>query len=307
MSSPEPIYIAGPTAVGKSEVAVEVAVRVGGEIVSADAFQVYRGLDVLTAKPDAAALARVRHHLIGEVSLRETFDVAQFRALAEARMAEIAGRGRVPVIVGGTGLYVRALTHGLAELPGADAELRAQLERRPLAELVAELARLDPEARIDFQNPRRVVRALEVCLLTGKPFSSFREQAEPAQPVRGVVLTRQREELRLLIDRRTEQMFAAGVVEEVRAAGEVSATAAQAIGFGEIRALIRGEIGEAECIARIAQQTRQYAKRQMTWFRRERHLVPVEIDDDEPAAETARRIASQASAFSITSSVPSSQ
>lgn len=278
MSSPSPIYICGPTAVGKSDIAAEVAARLGGEVVSADAFQVYRGLDLLTAKPDAATLSRAPHHLIGDVPLGEVFDVARYRTLAEARIAEIAARGRVPVIAGGTGLYVRALTHGLAELPCADSALRVRLENQPLEELAAELRRLDPDARLDFQNPRRVVRALEVCLLTGRPFSSFREQADPARPVRGVVLVRPREELCARIDRRTERMFAVGVVEEVRAAGEVSTTAAQAIGFREIHALLRGEIDERECIARIQQQTRQYAKRQMTWFRRERHFTPVPAD-----------------------------
>jgi tRNA dimethylallyltransferase len=290
MPAPEPIYVTGPTAVGKSEIAVEVALRFGGEVVSADAFQVYRGLDVLTAKPDPAALARVPHHLIGEVPLDETFDAARFRALAAARIADIVARGRVPVVVGGTGLYVRALTHGLADLPGADATLRAQLENQPLEELAAELRRLDPDARIDFQNPRRVVRALEVCLLTGRTFSSFREQAAPAQPVRGVAVTRGREELYARIDRRTEQMFAAGVIEEVRAVGEVSATAAQAIGFREIRALLRGEMNEAVCIAAIQQQTRQYAKRQMTWFRRERHFASLEVAPMESPRSTAERI-----------------
>ncbi len=292
MSSPAPITIVGPTGVGKSDVAVEVAERLGGEIVGADAFQVYRGLDLLTAKPDAAALARVPHHLIGEMPLSETFDVARYRSLAEARIAEIAARGRVAVIVGGTGLYVRALTHGLADLPGADATLRAKLEDRPLDELVAELSQLDPEAvaRMDLKNPRRVVRALEVCLLTGKPFSGFREQTAPAQPVRGVFLTRGRDELCARIDARTAAMFAAGVVGEVRGAAEVSATAAQAIGFREIQALLRREIGEAECVAHIRQQTRQYAKRQMTWFRRESHFTPLLLADAEPADVVAQRV-----------------
>jgi len=292
MPALETIFIVGPTGCGKSAVAVEVAKRVGGEIVGADAFQVYRGLDVLTAKPDAGALAQVPHHLIGEIPRSDTFDVARFRALAEERIAEIAARGLVPVVAGGTGLYVRALTHGLAELPGADAELRARLEAQPLEELAAELQRRDPEAQIDFKNPRRVVRALEVCLLTGKPFSSFREQAEPTRPIRGVVLVRDREQLQARINRRTVEMFASGVAEEVRGAGEVSATAAQAIGFREIQAMLRGEIGEAECVAQIQQQTRQYAKRQMTWFRREKHFATVDVAEDETAGGIAERVVS---------------
>ncbi len=292
MRTLEPIYIVGPTAVGKSDVAAEVAWRVGGEVVNADAFQVYRGLDLLTAKPGAEILARVRHHLIGEIGLEETFDVARFRVRAEEVIAEIVAGGSVPVVVGGTGLYVRALTHGLADLPGADPAIREELERRTLEELVEELERLDPvaAAQIDRKNPRRVIRAVEVCRLTKRPFSAFRAQAEPLRPVRGVVLVREREELNARIDRRTEQMVAAGVIDEVRAAGEVSATAAQAIGFREIQALLRGEIEREECVVRIQQQTRQYAKRQMTWFRRETHFEVLALAGEVSVEEAARRV-----------------
>ncbi|MEQ1860262.1 MAG: tRNA (adenosine(37)-N6)-dimethylallyltransferase MiaA [Chthoniobacteraceae bacterium] len=292
----EPIFIAGPTASGKSDVAVAVAEHLGGEIVGADAFQVYRGLDLLTAKPDAATLARVPHHLIGEIPLSETFDVALYRTLAEARIADIASRNRVPVIVGGTGLYMRALTHGLAELPPADPALRAQLEARALDDLVAELDRLDPTAQLDRKNPRRVLRALEVCLLTGKPFSSFREQARPARAFRGVLLTRERAGLYSRINQRTEQMFAAGVVDEVRAVGEISATTAQAIGLREIKALLRGELTEPESIASIQQQTRNYARRQLTWFRRETHFTPLLVADGESSEAIAARLLASISA-----------
>jgi len=294
-SPAEPLYLVGPTAVGKSDIAVELALRVGGEIVGADAFQLYRGLDLLTAKPDAATLARVPHYLIGVIPGSERCDVARYRELALPVLAEIAARGRVPIVVGGTGLYVRALTHGLADLPSADASLRAELEARPLEDLVAQLETLDPEAaaRIDRQNPRRVIRAVEVCLLTGRPFSSFRAQTEPLQSVRGVLLDRDREDLYARIEQRTEAMFAAGVVEEVRTAGELSATAEQAIGYREISGLLRGEISEADCIAQIQQQTRNYAKRQLTWFRRETYFAPVKIGAGESAAAIAERIFAQ--------------
>jgi tRNA dimethylallyltransferase len=283
--------IAGPTACGKSALAAEVALRCDGEIVGADAFQVYDGLDILTAKPARELRERVPHHLIGCVPLALRFDVAQYRALALAAIRAIAARGRLPVVVGGTGLYFRSLTHGLADLPQADAALRAELSALPLAELQQRYKRLDPAGaeRIDMQNPRRLVRAIEVCELTGRPFSSFREwpategspggspshargaarEGEaPAEP-RGVLLGRSREELYRRIDARVVAMFGAGVVEEVRACGEVGATAAQAIGFREIKALLRGEISKADCIAAIQQATRRYAKRQLTWFRRE--------------------------------------
>ena len=168
--------ILGPTAVGKSDIAAAVAERCGGEIVSADAFQVYAGLDLLTAKPTAEVRARVRHHLVGEIPLTQSWDVAQWLDAARSRIAEIHARGHVAIVAGGTGLYIRALTRGLADLPPASPELRAELEAQPLAELARRLAELDPEgaSRIDLKNPRRVVRALEVCLLTQRPFSSFR-------------------------------------------------------------------------------------------------------------------------------------
>ena len=289
--------IAGPTAVGKSAVAVAVAERCGGEIVGADAFQIYRGLDLLTAKPSAELRARVPHHLIGEIPLSQSFDVAQYLRATRARLTEIRARGRVPIVVGGTGLYLRSLTHGLADLPGADAQLRADLESQPSAELQRRLAELDPAGatQIDLQNPRRVIRALEVCLLTGRPFSSFREQWAATPPgVRGIVLTLDRETLNARIDRRTEAMFADGVVEEVRACGDTGPTAGQTLGLREIRAHLAGESSRAGCIAAIQLATRRYAKRQMTWFRRETFLQPADVASISDLGQLAESLARQA-------------
>ena len=272
--------ILGPTAVGKSDIAVAVAERCGGEIVSADAFQVYVGLDILTAKPSAELRSRVAHHLIGEVPLSQSWDVAQWCAVARSKIAEIHARGRVAVVVGGTGLYNRALTRGLAELPAASPAVRAELAVVPLAELQRRLAELDPAAfrSIDLKNPRRVIRALEVCVLTGRPFSSFREQWSAASSGwRGIVLTRDRDELCARIDRRTEEMFTAGVVEEVRAIGEVGLTASQTLGLREIRAHLTGGVTKGDCITAIQLATRHYAKRQMTWFRKETDFRAVDI------------------------------
>lgn len=282
MANPAPNHffiIAGPTAVGKSELAVAVAERCGGEIVSADAFQIYAGLDLLTAKPSTTLRARVPHHLIGEIPLTHAFDVAQFLALASGRIGEIRERGRIPIVVGGTGMYVRALTHGLADLPSADAALRGQLETQTTADLCAQLAVRDPAAyaQIDRQNRRRVIRALEVCLLTGQPFSSFREQWQAAPRVRGVVLQRDRPELHERINQRTHEMFAEGAVEEVRVAGAIGPTASQTLGWREMQAMLAGTLSREACIAAIQQATRQYAKRQITWFRRESHLGAVEL------------------------------
>jgi tRNA dimethylallyltransferase len=278
--------VAGPTGVGKSELAVELAERCNGEIVGADAFQVYQGLDLLTAKPSAALRARIPHHLIGEIPISETFDVAKYLALADVRLREIRARGRQPLIVGGAGLYIRALTRGLAELPPANAGLRAEFEAEPLAKLQARLRELDPTAAltIDLANPRRVVRALEVCLLTGRPFSSFREQwnETPDHPI-GVVLLRDRDDLYARINRRVDEMFAADVVEEVAALRACGPTAAETLGLREIQRYIAGEITQVACAEQIKQATRRYAKRQLTWFRRETSLKPIDLLPESPA------------------------
>jgi len=277
--------IAGPTAVGKSEIAVALAERCGGEIIGADAFQIYQGLDRLTAKPSAELRARVPHHFVGEIPLTQGFDVAQYLALARQRIAEVRARGHLPIIVGGTGLYIRALTRGLADLPPADADLRAKLARQTLAELQQQYSALDPAgfAQIDHQNARRLVRAIEVCLLTSRPFSSFREQwREPTACYHGIVCERPRPELNARIDERTDRMFRDGVEDEVRNCGPIGPTAAQTLGLEHIRKLLRGELDRKECIAAIQQATRRYAKRQMTWLRREMRLTPIDlsIDDD---------------------------
>jgi tRNA dimethylallyltransferase len=222
----------------------------------------------------------VPHHLVGVIPLMQSFDVAQYLRLAQERIDAIRGRGRIPIVAGGTGLYLRALTHGLADLPSGDPTLRAQLELQSTGELVRQLAELDPVAheQVDLQNRRRVVRALEVCMLTGRPFSSFRGQWDaPSVKATGVVLNRPREELHARINQRTEAMFAAGVVDEVRATGEIGPTACQTLGWREINALLTGAMSQAECVQAIQQTTRQYAKRQLTWFRREPHLEWVEI------------------------------
>ncbi len=272
-----PFFLLGPTAVGKSALAVELAERIGGEIVGADAFQIYAGLDVLSAKPSPESRARVPHHLIGEVPLTASFDVAQWLARARECVADIAARGRVPILCGGTGLYVRAFTHGLAPLPGADAELRASLEKEPLDALAARLLSLDPASTVDLRNPRRVIRALEVCILTGRPFSSFRSEWSGEVTPRGFIVTRPREELHAAIEARTRTMFAAGVVDEGAALCEISTTAAQMLGLAEIREHLAGRITREQCIEAIALATRQYAKRQLTWFRRERAFAWLDL------------------------------
>jgi tRNA dimethylallyltransferase len=271
-------FIVGPTATGKSDLAADVAHEVGAEIVSADAFQIYRGLDLLTAKPDISTLAKASHHLIGTTPLYEEMNAEKYRRVASRTIDEIQSRGRLAIVVGGSGLYIKALTHGLARLPESDPKLREKLNAMSLDELRSRLTQLDSEAagKIDMKNRRRVVRALEICLLTGKPASAQAKERAVAA-ARGVFVFRDREELYARINRRVERMFEDGVIEEVRAAGEVSATASQMIGFREIRQLLDGKMSISQCIAAIQQATRRYAKRQLTWFRRQTNFSPLNL------------------------------
>jgi tRNA dimethylallyltransferase len=288
-------FIVGPTATGKSDLAADLAREIGAEIVSADAFQIYCGLDLLTAKPDASTLAAVPHHLIGTARLHQEMNAEKYRRAASRALDEIHSRGKVAIVVGGSGLYIKALTHGLAPVPEFDPKLREALNTLSLGELHARLAELDPEATriIDMKNRRRVVRAVEICLLTGKPASTLRKQSAGAEEDRrsrtspklpqsapaatSVFVFRDREELNARINQRVEVMFEKGVIEEVRAAGEVSSTASQMIGFREIRQLLKGEVSISQCIAEIQQATRRYAKRQLTWFRRQTNFLPLNL------------------------------
>jgi tRNA dimethylallyltransferase len=283
------IFIVGPTAVGKSAVAIELAVRLGAEIVSADSMQVYRGMDIGTAKIKG-------QHLVDVCNVSEPFDVKQFVKLVE----EVLGSG-VPVIVcGGTGMYVRALRHGLFEGPGRDAKLRERLENMPVGELFEELQRLDPAtaAKIDRFNPRRLVRALEVFHATGKPISELQKQWDQAPSTKHQApvfcLTRDRADLVERIERRIDEQIADGWVDEVRRLMEQgierNPTAMQAAGYKEFVAHLRGELTLPAAVALIKTRTRQLAKRQMTWFRKEPDLIWLAVGRDEPPAETATRI-----------------
>jgi len=278
-------FIVGPTATGKSEIAADVAREAGAEIVSADAFQIYRGLDLLTAKPEAPTLAKASHHLIGVVPLTEEMNAEKYRRDAMRAIEEINSRGKLAIVVGGSGLYIKALTHGLAPLPESDPKLREKLNAMSLDNLRAQLVELDPEAakKIDIKNRRRLVRALEICLITGKPASEVvagvGDSGRPESIIRtkGVFVFRDRDELYQRINQRVETMFARGVIEEVRTAAETSATASQMIGLREIRELLSGKKSLPQCIAEIQQATRRYAKRQLTWFRRQSNFLPLNL------------------------------
>ena len=270
------LIIGGPTASGKTAVALAVAEACGGEIIGADAFQLYRGLSLLTAQPSPQERRRVPHHLVGEFDLGETLDVTRYLQVVREKIRQIRAADRVSILVGGTGLYIRTVLFGLAEgLPSPDAALRHELESRPLEALQNQLKELDPQAalEVDLQNPRRVIRALEVCLQSGRLFSSFRHDRTWVGSPLGIWLARPRSELHTRIEARTAQMFADGVVEEVRGAlSGIGQTAGQVIGLKPIVEQIEGRMTQIESRAAIVQATRQYAKRQETWFRKEAAL-----------------------------------
>ena len=278
-------FIVGPTATGKSELAADVARGAGAEIVSADAFQIYRGLDLLTAKPEARPVAKAPHHLIGIVPLGEEMNAEKYRRDATRAIEEINSRGKPAIVVGGSGLYIKALTHGLAPLPESDPKLREKLNAMSLDDWHSQLCELDPETarKIDLKNRRRVVRALEICLITGKPASEVvagvGDSGRPGLsiPATGVFVFRDRNELYERINQRVKAMFEKGVIEEVRAAAVTSATASQMIGLREIRELLAGKKSLPQCIAEIQQATRRYAKRQLTWFRRQSNFLPLNL------------------------------
>jgi tRNA dimethylallyltransferase len=272
MTDPQGVFfIVGPTATGKSEIAAKVAATLGAEIVSADAFQIYRGLDLLTAKPETGTLAKVPHHLIGTMLIMEEMSVAKFRERALVAISEIHSRGKLAIVVGGSGLYIKALTHGLSSAPAADPDLRAGLNELSLHDLQEKLLGLDPEAgnKIDVKNRRRLVRAIEVCLLSEQKTLGQRKEWESNVGTNGVFVFRERDEIYERINRRVEAMFENGVIEEARNAGAMSETASKMIGLREIRELLDGKMSILQCAAAIQQATRRYAKRQLTWFRRQ--------------------------------------
>jgi len=278
------VYVCGATAVGKTSHALALAREVGGEIVNGDAFQLFRGIETLSAAPSAEEMAAAPHHLFGVLGPEESCDAGRYAKMAGEVISEIRSRGNTAIIVGGSGLYLKFLTHGPSPLPQGDGKLRAEMDARPLEDLFAELEKLDPAeaARVDRHNPRYVSRALEICLLSGKRVSEMRDSWEEKTraveaKLQGFWLIRDRGDLHRRIALRTERMLSEGAVGEVAALNGVPGNWEKAIGVGEIRRLLSGEISHAECEELIVFATRQYAKRQETWFRREKWLRRVEL------------------------------
>jgi tRNA dimethylallyltransferase len=225
-------------------------------------------MEMLTAQPEERILRTVPHHLVGFLSPEQSFDAAQFAELAREKIREIVARGKLPIITGGSGLYIKALTHGLAELPSGDARLRSELAKLSDCQLRDWLKVVDPRTTVDLRNRRRISRALEISLVAGRPASQLRTQWETTTAnVRGILLVRERAELYGRIAENVRAMFQRGVVAEITRIPKIGPTARMAIGLREIEALLRGELTESECMAAIMLSTRRYAKRQLTWFR----------------------------------------
>jgi tRNA dimethylallyltransferase len=282
MSLPPAIFLMGPTASGKTGVAVELVATLPCEIVSVDSALVYRDMDIGTAKPEAETLKRAPHHLIDLIPPTESYSAAQFRRDALRLMAEIAGRGRIPLLVGGTMLYFKALSQGLSDLPEADAELRAELNenaaRLGWPALHAELAQLDPAtaARLKPTDAQRIQRALEVCRLTGRPMSELLGRAAPPElPCRPIKLSLEPSDRAVLhrrIAERFDAMLAEGLVEEVRGlrqryALDLSMPSMRCVGYRQVWQYLDGEFDLPALREKGIAATRQLAKRQLTWLR----------------------------------------
>lgn len=292
------VVIVGPTAVGKSAAAVALAERLGGEVVCADSRTVYRGMDVGTAKPSAPLRARVPHHLLDVADPDEVFTVWDFQRLARAAIADIRSRGRVPLLVGGTGLYVRAVVDGLA-LPQVPPDWQARRaweeeERQRPGTLYHRLQELDPEAaaRIPPANLRRVIRALEVVSRTGRRLSEVAGRG-PGEAAVQVGLDLDRARLYERIRRRIQEQLRAGLVDEVRSllerGVEPSRPSLQGLGYKELVPYVRGEVSLDEAVRTLERNTRRYAKRQWTWFRADPRVRWLDVDDL-PPEEVAERI-----------------
>ncbi len=295
-SDDAPIFLLGPTGCGKSAVAVALAERLGAEIVSADAYQVYQGLEVLTAAPSAEERARVPHHLVACLSTTESNDAATHARRAGECLADIHARGMRALVTGGSGLYVKFISHGISPAPPSDPALRAELTALPLEELVRRLKAADPEGATatDLHNPRYVARNLEIVLCSGQPLSAWRGNWQPQAIGPGFVLMRDTAELDARIARRAHAMLEEGALAEVAALTQanapLSSTAEKTLGLSLIREYLAGKLGHTELENALALATRQYAKRQRTWLRRETWLMPLPVTAEDSAESLADQL-----------------
>lgn len=283
---PGVLVILGPTGVGKTGSSVLVAKRLDTEIISADSMQIYRHMDIGTSKPSEDQLRVVRHHMISVVDPNEVFSSGRYIAMAVPIIERLHTEGKIPVVVGGTGLYIRAMTRGLFDAPEADWSLREELltiERDTPGSLYARLKILDSQRANDLNSSdvRRIVRALEVCIRSGTTMSALHEQLTTPLPFKflKIGLTRHRHELYRMIENRVDSMVRKGLVNEVQRimAMKPCHTALQAIGYKEIARHVNGEIKLDEAVMIVKRSSKRYAKRQYTWFRKEKGVEWIDI------------------------------
>lgn len=294
------LFLTGPTASGKSAVGIALAKRLNAELISLDSMALYRGMDIGTAKPSVAEQAEVPHHLLDVLDIWEAATVAFYRARALEAARAIEARGRVPLFVGGTALYLKAMLRGLFDGPASDEGLRAELEaianREGGAALHDRLREIDPRAaaRLHPNDIRRVVRALEVARLTNKPISDWQlEHAQPAQGVCVIALARDRDDLQSRIDSRIDHMFSCGFIEEVRrlrdAGRPMHRNPSQAVGYREVLSMLEGAVSLDEALAAIRARTKRFAKHQETWFRNLAEVQRLEVGPQETVEAIADR------------------
>lgn len=298
------IAIVGPTAVGKTAVAIELAKHIGGEIVSADSMLIYKGMDIGTAKPTEKERQGIPHHLIDIVEPWESFSVAEYQALAEKAIAGVAARGKWPILAGGTGLYVQSVIdpYDFTEIvtqPEFRQEMNLRVEREGSIALHRELAAVDPiaAAKIHPNDPRRIIRALEVFHFTGRPISSYWElhkKLPPKYDLLYIGLTMERSALYRRVERRVDQMIAQGLVEEVKSLLDAGvapgSTAMQGLGYKEIVQYLQGQVDLETAVYILKRDTRHFAKRQLTWFRRDRRINWLEVAENSPVSEIMAKI-----------------
>ncbi len=305
MSKPLVVIISGPTASGKTGLSIEIAKRFNGEIVSADSMQIYKSMDIATAKPTKDETAGIRHHLIDFVEANENFSVAKYKQLALSAIDNILSRGKLPIVCGGTGLYIDTLMNNTVFLDYEDSGIRERLEKRKESDgvegLYEELKKVDPDTacRLHLNDSKRIIRALEVYYLTGKTISeqnslSHKEES-PYDFLLFVLSAHNREILYKRINDRVDKMLDMGLVEEAGSffASDISKTAKQAIGYKELKPYLDGEISLETAVEKLKMETRRYAKRQLTWFRNKKNVNWLYIDDEKSVSDECAQIISQ--------------
>ncbi len=295
------IFIVGPTAVGKTEAAYLLAKKIKGEIISCDSMQVYRSMDIITSKPKKLLQKNIPHHMLGVVSPQKPYDVSQYRKEAVIKAKQILKNGRVPIFAGGTGLYVSILIDGIFEAKAQNEGIRSRLykeaEESGGAYLYEKLKKVDPQAagKIHLHDTKRIVRALEVCEVTGEPISKLQGQRKGLSSdyeIKIFALDMDRDTLYQRIDARVDKMFASGLVKEVKNLLKLrlSRTAACAIGIRELKGYFSGKYDIEEARGLIKKNSRNYAKRQLTWFRKDKRIQWIKIKNKQTPQDIARKI-----------------